>query len=215
MKKQILPLAFVCATSSLADADVITTLFASDNGGGEGGAVYFDLQVAGNNLTITEMTSNFAENVGTSFSDFQVYTRVLGPGEGSGDFAGSPTGWNLVSTGSGVVEPEDTPTPITLGSPIPLSSGTDYGIALVSPSVAGHEYTDGDGTNQLYSDSNLSLELGSATNTAFVTPTLFSPRVWNGSITYSVTPIPEPTNALTLSFLLLGGVMFRGRRRSA
>lgn len=47
------------------------------------------------------------------------------------------------------------------------------------------------GTNQNYSNADLSLALGSATNVPFTQP-VFSPRVWNGTIFYTVVPEPSP-----------------------
>ena len=55
---------------------------------------------------------------------------------------------------------------------------------------AEHRYTDG---ANIFSNTDLSLTLGSATNTPFNMPPVgfFEPRTWNGTIIYE--PIPEPS----------------------
>lgn len=201
----------VIAATSLSQGEVISTLFSSNNGGDSGGAVYFDLEVAGSSLSITGLTSNLSGGLGASFSDYRVYSRVLGTGETALDFAQTTSGWNLVSNGSGSIAGVDSPTAISLTSAVPVAAGTPYGLALVAPSNASHRYTDGDGTNESYSDANLWLEMGGASNIPFTGGT-YSPRIWNGSITYAVAAIPEPSNTIVVSLLLLSGVWFRGRR---
>jgi len=91
--------------------------------------------------------------------------------------------WTQVATGSGTGAGLNLPTHVTLSNPIPLLAGTLYGIALVADPSFGHYYTNGNGSNQNYSNADLALFLGSATNVPFTAP-VFSPRVWNGTIYY-------------------------------
>src|SRR6266481_4081501 len=181
----------------------ITTLFASNNFGNPGGANYFDLTVASSPISVTALDINTAETV--SFTNFRVY--VL-PGM---TFAGHETNmalWTQVATGSGTGAGVDLPTHVTLSNPIPLNAGTLYGIAMVADPAITLHYTNGNGSNQNYSNADLSLFLGSATNVPFTAP-VFSPRVWNGTIYYDVvgggsptptatgTPSPTPTATAT------------------
>src|SRR5438874_4216960 len=115
-------------------------------------------------------------------------------------FAGHETNmalWTQVATGSGTGAGVDLPTHVTLSNPIPLLAGTLYGIAMVADPAISLHYTNGTGSNQNYSNADLSLFLGSATNVPFTAP-VFSPRVWNGTIYYNgsggcVSPTPTPT----------------------
>src|SRR6266496_2373325 len=158
----------------------ITTLFASNNFGNPGGANYFDLTVASSAITVTALDINTAETV--AFSNVRVY--VL-PGM---TFQGHETNmalWTQVATGSGTGVGVDMPTHVTLSNPIPLLAGTLYGIAMVADPAITLHYTYGNGSNQNYSNVDLALFLGSATNVPFTAP-VFSPRVWNGTIYYDV-----------------------------
>jgi hypothetical protein len=82
---------------------------------------------------------------------------------------------------------EDNPSPVWLDNTFDLDADTLYGMALVMGPTAGHDYTNGDGTNQYYSNADLDLECGSATNVPF-SGNIFSPRVWNGTMCYFVGP---------------------------
>src|SRR5882724_4541608 len=172
----------------------ITTLFASNNFGNPGGANYFDLTVASSSISVTALDINTAETV--SFTNFRVY--VL-PGM---TFQGHETNmalWTQVATGSGTGAGVDMPTHVTLSNPIPLLAGTLYGIAMVADPAITLHYTNGNGSNQNYSNADVALFLGSATNVPFTAP-VFSPRVWNGTVYYNVgggTPTPTPTGTPT------------------
>src|SRR5438093_2767741 len=186
------------ATRSDVPTNSITTLFASNNNGSPGGAVYFDLTVAAVPITVTSLDLNTAST--SPFSNMQVW--VL-PGM---TFQGHETNmalWTQVATGSGTGAGLNLPTHVTLSNPIPLLAGTLYGIALVADPSFAHYYTNGNGSNQNYSNADLALFLGSATNVPFTAP-VFSPRVWNGTIYYTAggpcgSPTPTPTASGTPS----------------
>jgi hypothetical protein len=163
----------------------LTTLFARDNGGSLGGAVYFDVTVnhpAG--ITVTTMQINTAEMVAL---DLTVYTT---PGTYSG-VETTPGVWTQVSTGQGVGQGIDIPTDVNVAD-FALASGS-YGMALVLGPTAGHDYTGGLGALS-YSDANLQIDLGSATNVPF-SGSPFSPRVWNGQICYQINTVQCTINS--------------------
>ena len=107
--------------------------------------------------------------------------------------------WTQVATGSGTGAGLDMPTHVTFQTRSSLTAGTLYGIAVVADPTITLNYTNGTGSNQNYSNADLSLVLGSATNVPFTAP-VFSPRVWNGTIYYSGGPCggsPTPTPTAT------------------
>ncbi|MRT17997.1 HYR domain-containing protein, partial [Vitellibacter sp. q18] len=159
-------------------AGSLTSLFASNNGGSNGGAVYFDVTVGATDLEVSEIDINTDE--GGSFT-MNVYTLV-------GTYVGNETNagaWTLASAASGTATGTiDTPSNAVLATPITLTAGTTYGMALVLDASHGHSYTNGDGTNQNFSNADMSMSLGSASNIPF-TASIFSPRVFNGTIHYT------------------------------
>jgi PEP-CTERM motif-containing protein len=199
-------LSFVAAASS--NAQSLTTLFGSDNNGSPGGAIYFDATIGSSALSITSFDINTDSTA--SFSNFQVWLLAGMTSQGNETSAS----WVLMATGSGTGAGVDSPTSVMLSNAILLNASTLYGIALVMDPSASHFYTNGDGTNQNFSNADLSLSLGSATNVPF-TPPVFAPRVWNGTIYYSV--VPEPSTVALLGFGalgLVGIVRRRGRKTS-
>ncbi len=186
---------------SAAYADTITTLFASNNSGSPGGGVYFDVTVGANPIEIISFEVNSNAVAGANIA-FEAYTR---PG-GHRGFENSPNGWTLEATGFGTTAGLDLPSAVNLNNTFVLPANTTVGMALTLGSDAGHAYTNGNGANQRYADGNVQLDLGTTNNSLFGAG-LFSPRVWNGSITYNV--IPEPSSLV----LLASGCLALLRRR--
>ncbi|OAD92257.1 hypothetical protein A7A78_08445 [Aequorivita soesokkakensis] len=156
----------------------LSTLFASNNGGNPGGAVYFDITVGPSDLEITDIDMNTGE--AGSFS-VDIYTLV---GTYVGN-EGNPGPWGAVAaTASGTSAGLDSPSNAVLASSITLSANTTYGMALVLDATHAHAYTNGDGSNQNFSNADMSMTLGAASNVPFTAPA-FSPRVWNGAIHYT------------------------------
>jgi hypothetical protein len=204
-----------CAGASLstASAQSLSTLFVSNNGGSVGGVVYFDV-----NITTPVIVNSLATNTATPGPlGATVYVK-------SGTYVGSEQNqgaWTLVSTGSGTGAGQDQPSLITLTTPFQLNGGV-YGVAIVGaapglPSFA-HRYTNGTGANQFFSNADLSITLGAAQNAPF-TGAPFTPRIWNGTINYTLAN-PNTTGAccfgngscqvVTASACQSGGGIFRG-----
>jgi predicted outer membrane repeat protein len=187
-----------------ARADSITTLFATNNSGSNGGAVYFDATVSSSPLSITSFEINTSSTA--SFSNFQVWLLV---GMTSVGNETNPGLWMQVATGTGTGAGTNNPTHVTLSTSFTLNANTLYGIALVADPSFGHFYTNGTGSNQMFSNGNIALSLGSASNVPFTAP-VFTPRVWNGTITYSV--VPEPSTVALFGFGALGLIGLARRR---
>jgi hypothetical protein len=195
--KGLVAVGAVLVVACAANAQSLTTLFASNNGGSVGGAVYFDVIVGPNALTITGYDTNVGELV--TFG-WEVY--LTAPGVSYYGNEANPAAWTLVATGTGVGMGDDNPSPVTLDATFGLDANTLYGMALVLGPEAGHEYSNG--PLGPYSNADLTLELGSATNVPF-SGSPFYPRVWNGTIYY--TPGPG-----ALALLGLAGLVRRRRR---
>jgi hypothetical protein len=184
MLKALAPFLCVLALGTLADraaAQSITTLFNQNNYGNVDGANYFDATVT-NALTVTNLDVNCGplSTLGASFG-VDVYTT---PNTAVGNQTNMAV-WALVGSGTGIVAAPNTPVPVDV-SDFPLVPGS-YGIAIVfTGNTANLAYTNGTGTNQNYSNTDIALALGSATNMPF-TGNVFQPRVWNGTIYYNVT----------------------------
>lgn len=200
--------AAILSTSSHAAS--IATLFASDNSGQPGGAVYFDITTGSNPVTITGLFTNTEDGPGITFTDFKVW---LLPGTTSVGNESSFLLWQLAATGSGTTAANDSPTEVFLNNPISLTANTLYGIVLQASPEHNFAYTDGNGSNEVYSNADLTLALGKASNTPFTGP-FFSPRVWNGELTYTTSGVPEPSSTVTMTGAIMGAVMMKRRRRA-
>lgn len=173
-------------SSDQAQASELTTLFASDNGGRDNGAVFFDITVKRpGGVRFTELDLNVSE---TTPGGVAVYVTFVGNSAfGNETFPGN---WRLTSSGIGIGAGEDRRTHVDI-TDFTLSPGL-YGWALVTSGGWDHNYTNGDGTNQRYSNQDLELVAGTAQNNPFSNDVPFSPRVWNGTIYYEKPPVPAP-----------------------
>ena len=171
-------LAAIVGLSALAFAQSpLTTTFANNNGNASGGAIYFDLDVldpAG--ITIF----NLDINTSAGFGSIDIYTTPTTWVGNNSD----PTLWTLQGTGSFTVGAG-----LGAGTQVCFDSAGVFlptgpvGVALVQTDC-NQAYTTGTSPFPLtYATAELSLTAGGGTNTPFST-TLFSPRVWNGSIYY-------------------------------
>lgn len=181
-----------CTFAALASAQGTTTCitttpnFLSNNGGSAGGGIYFDIEVFHpNGICITELELNLWQAMVNDPFDLDVYT-LDGGGTGEGNVT---TGsYTLVSSGSGTVAAQDTPSFCDVTN-FTLAPGV-HSLALVLTG-AGHRYTNGDtglpwgsgGGNQVTANADLEMRMGGATNVPF-TGGVFQPRVWNGTLCY-------------------------------
>lgn len=189
-----------------AQAQSITTLFNRNNGGSNGGAVYFDVVVGANDLEITAYDTNTADLVTFGWAVWTFNGSYVGN-------TGSSAGWTQVSTGTGTGAGVNLPSPVVLNNTFVLNANTTYGMALVIGPEAGHDYS-GTGTSPLpgalqYSNADVTLNLGSAGNVPF-SGSVFTPRIWNGTMYYNVVPEPATFVAVALGVMVLG---FSRRRR--
>jgi len=155
----------------------LSTTLISDNNGSIDGAIYFDVTVT-STLYLSELGIN--TNIGPGIPvGVTVYRTPIG-----GSYMGNetnPAAWSPMSHGSSAAEVTDTSTRIPLDHPIRLTPGT-YGFAIVADGFA-HRYTNGPAGGETFSTADLSMSLGSATNTAFTGP-VFEPRTANITLHY-------------------------------
>lgn len=186
----------------------ITTTYGSNNGGLEGGGVFFDINVSNpNGLRFTQIASNILQDPGVSGS-LTVYATALG-----GTYVGNiPTiyvgntlnssAWTSIASGVGTSSGEYNPTIIDVTDFV-LSQGS-YGILLDLGSSWGHAYVKGNGTNQVYSNSDLTLTFGDASHNPFIETSVFSPRVWNGTLEYEIVSASGPAASVPGPLPLFG-----------
>ncbi len=159
--------------------DSLQTLYAGGNNGSPGGAVYFDITVEDSDIDVLSFDLH-TEDLGAFTVDVYMFEGTYVGNEAD------PAIWGTAeSTGSGTSAGAGLPSTATLDNTISLSANTTYAVALVFDGTHSHYYTNGDGTNQNYSNADLALDLGSASNTPFTTP-IFDPRIFNGAVGYCV-----------------------------
>ena len=154
------------------------TLFASNNSGAQGGAVYFDVTVGPEDISVTDIDINTADAGAFTMDVYSVAGSYVGN-------EGDASAWTLQAVGSGTGAGIDTPSNAVLDTPITLEAGMSYGMAIVLDASHAHAYTNGDGSNENYSNADLTLDLGAASNVPF-DGAPFSPRVFNGNINYLI-----------------------------
>jgi V8-like Glu-specific endopeptidase len=188
----------------------VTTTFAANNSGADGGAVYFDVVTGADAVRLTGLQMNVdvpAASFGQAFT-VDVYTTT-------GTFSGKETNmalWTKRAIGSGNVGQRDSASQVTLDTPVQLDPNATTGIALVLSNNTGHNYTNGNGSNQSYTDGTITVNLGTSSNQGFTAP-IFNPRVFNGTICYdkdlpcTATEIPAmtvPSSLIEMDALPLG-----------
>lgn len=183
--REFLPAAALTLCAAALGQSPLQSMFASDNGGSNGGAIFFDLTVH-QELTLAAIDVNVLSGAGVS-ARADIY---ISPG--SYLFQEQmPTFWGSASaTGNFITGAVDTPSFIPFDSSVTLAPG-DYAVSLVANNWA-HAYTNGSGTaqpgsgsNQTFNNADLTLKTGSASNIPF-TSTPFTPRIANIALYYSL-----------------------------
>lgn len=195
----------LAALPQAAQAQSLTTIFTGGNNNSIGGNVLFDLNVV-SGITVTSLATN-VNNAQTGLTvNLEVWTRS---GTSVG-FEAASAGWTLVSSGTATAVANNSPTLFDV-SDFVLGPGVT-GVAIRNVNYAAN-YTNGNGSNQVYSNADLTLTAGSATN-AFFTGGVNSPRVWNGTINYSGggSTAPEPGTLALLALGIVGGLVARRRK---
>lgn len=164
----------------------LTTTFASNNGGSSGWTCYNDIRVT-NELGISivgfEINTNATAttvNTPVTVEFYTCPTSYLGNEANIG-------AWTLQSTMTGPGQLRNTPTPLSLPTPVALPAGS-YGVALyvtgLGPTYTG---TSSSGPRATFANSDITLVTGMVKSTKFLsTGSTFTPRTWNGSIVYNV-----------------------------
>jgi len=189
MQHHILPILCSLSLVTLATSQTtLSTIYTGGNSLNSPGSVLFDATVLNpEGIVITGFEIN-CENTrnGPVGSLFEVHVYITAAG---GTYAGNqtnPGAWTRVATGTSNSNPLGTPTPVdTTDFFLPAGS---FGMALnfvipVGGAGTAYAYTNGNGLNQTYADSNLQLDLGSASSGVFAGP-LYTPRVFNGAVIY-------------------------------
>ncbi|MBL8723685.1 MAG: hypothetical protein JNK49_06535 [Planctomycetes bacterium] len=169
---QVLFAAAMVAGATIAQSP-LTTTFAHNNGGMVGGCVYFDLVV---NVPIVITGIDLNLNGSGSVDVYTVANTRVGNQL-------NQAAWTQVASGTVAGAVSGAPSPLGGLAPTTLAPGS-YGVALVGVGVA-HSYTNGNGSNQTYSTSELTLNGGEASNSPF-SGGLFSPRIVNCNIYYTL-----------------------------
>jgi hypothetical protein len=166
---------------------VINTTLASNNGGSDGGTIFFDVTTGVRSIEVTHFNLNIhfngnSNNATTTeaddFFNFEVFVR---PGTAAGAQSNQAL-WTKVADGAGMPRLQDEYSHGALRNTFTLPGSQSFGMAIVFDSGAGHRYTNGTGSNETYSNADLSITGISASNTAFGTN--IANRVFNGGIGY-------------------------------
>ncbi|MBK9386399.1 MAG: PKD domain-containing protein [Planctomycetes bacterium] len=155
----------------------LRTVFASDNGLGPDSSLFLDVTVT-NTVIVTQVEMNFAGAAGAPCG-VEIWTTPT-------TYVGKTTNqalWTHVGDDRGDITSagQDQPTVIPLETSFVLRPGS-YGLCIVHRG-AGSAYTNGNFSNQSYSDPSLALALGTA-QAGYFTGSSIGSRVWNGALCY-------------------------------
>jgi hypothetical protein len=198
----LLSLTAILLASDLANAAVIETTFA---GGNSRRGSILDVEIY-NPLTVESVSVNLESGyTGEVFVYYKTGTWV-------GSEANS-SAWTLA--GSQVVTSNGTNTPTLVEIPdFALSPGI-YGFFLTTDGNTSGvwKYTNG---STSYSNSDLKIFAGRGTVAPFDGNITSEERIWNGSITYSLSGSPAVPEPASISIFALGsiGMAYRARRKS-
>jgi len=167
----------------------LNTTLASDNGGSDGGSIFFDVTTGVQSVKVTSINLNINRNgttnngTATEDDDFFNFEVFITPGTAVGKQTNQGL-WTKVADGAGMPKFEDEYTLGALKDTFVLNGSQSYGMAIVFDNGAGHAYTNGTGSNETYSNADLTITGISASNTPF--GSIFSGRVFNGGLNYEL-----------------------------
>ena len=191
--------------ASVCPAASISTIFATNNSGGVGNPVMFNISVLNpSGIFINAMDVNQASGgvAGNPLSLDVYITPTTYVGNES-----TPGAWTLVSSGTGVTAASNTPANVVLTSFF-LAAG-NYGMAVNSTNMT-QGYTNG---ANVYSNADLQISTGASAGGGFFVGSPNSPRTWNGTIYYdNAGEVPEPATVALSAAGLLGLVLLRKRK---
>lgn len=172
-------LSILALTAGLVAQSPLTTTFANNNGGSNGGAVYFDLTCTDPvGIQITDIDLNFQQAAGLA-GNIDIY--LAAPGTSGATAAG----WALHSTSAvPATAGVGLPTAVNLSTPIDMASGCSFRVAIVCDAALAHAYTTATGIPVQYTTAELTLDGGQASNAPF-NGALFDPRLVNTNIYYT------------------------------
>jgi serine protease AprX len=155
---------------------VLPTLFTGGNS--LSGTVFFDVTVT-NPIRVSALAVNVT---GAAGADLFLDVWRTNAGVSHAGNEGNPV-WVPMTAGRGVSAGANTPSSIELSEPFLLTPGV-YGFAVQSNNFT-WAYTNGNGTNQSYSNADVTISAGTSKSGApGVAGTVFSPRVANIELQY-------------------------------
>lgn len=199
--KRYAPLAALVLATSLAAQSPLTTLFAGPNGSGPGAVTFFNLTVSVPAITVNRLDVNSNAAAGTE-GRIRVWQTITGVSQFSGSEQ-NYANWQLLGEGSVIAAGLDLPTTCCFATPFTLTSAMGTRGYAVEHIGIGARYTNGNGTNQNYSNAQISLAAGvAASNGSFADQVILggnvslpfavallgggAARVFNGSIHYAI-----------------------------
>lgn len=196
-------LAFACVSFLFAMSVSAASLTTTFQGGNNQSGNMFDVS-SSSPINISRFDVHAQGN-----SDYAIYYRA-GTWVGHHD---TPSDWTLLQTGSYTAQPFGTGTPIVLNTPLNLQANQTYSFYITSTSGSLLDYTNGNNVGNPYvADGVLTIFEGAGIGYAFGADGLYTPRIWNGTIYYSLgnvaptAPTPVPTlgswGAVLMSALL-------------
>ncbi len=201
-----LALLTLVAIPVLGSAQVLNANAAPNNGSG---GIFMDLTPTTQSLNVTRFDTFFGSaTVGAAFQ-VQVWTRT---GTYVG-FQSSNVGWTLLDTVNGTSNGTATTAGVVLNNLLTLNASQTTGVLLHSITTGNGIRYFGTGTTSNTNFANADLSMFTAhsrTGAAAFAGSLFTPRAYAGSVSY--TPVPEPA---TMAVLGLGVAALLRRRRKA
>lgn len=191
------------------NAGQLTTTFAGGNG--QSGNM-FDIVVKSNSLTITGFDLNIS---GTNPTQIAVYFRT-------GTWVGndtSSTGWTLADTVGVTGAGNNLASHIDV-NPFTVAAGGVTGLYITTNTITTLlNYTDGStGSLGTVYATNADLDILVGVGKSYPFGNTFTPRIWNGTIDYTVvtaTAVPEPATIISAGFAGLVGLVHAVHRRKA